>query len=51
MANSGLVRVEEGAQELAHRAVKPVAVARVLNLKLDIGFGDKPAPRQSVVRT
>ena len=45
MANYGLVRLEEGSQGRGRRAVKPVAVARCVNLTLDIGFGDKPAPR------
>ena len=45
MANYGLVRLEEGSQGRGRRAVKPVAVARSVNLTLDIGFGDKPAPR------
>ena len=45
MANSGLVRIEGGLQGRGRRAVKPVAVARCVNLTLDIGFGDKPAPR------
>jgi len=47
MAHYGLVRLEEGAQGRGRRAVKPVAIARVVNLTLDIGFGDKPAPRQA----
>ncbi len=45
MANYGLVRLEEGTQGRGRRAVKPVAVARAVNLTLDIGFGDKPAAR------
>ena len=45
MANYGLVRLEDGSQGRGRRAVKPVAVARCVNLTLDIGFGDKPAPR------
>ena len=44
MANYGLVRLEDGSQGRGRRAVKPVAVARCVNLTLDIGFGDKPAP-------
>jgi predicted transcriptional regulator len=44
MANYGLVRLEDGLQGRGRRAVKPVAVARTVNLTLDIGFGDKPAP-------
>ena len=43
MANYGLVRLEEGAQGRGRRAVKPVAVARSVNLTLDIGLGDAPA--------
>ena len=35
MANYGLVRLEEGAQGRGRRAVKPVAVARSVNLTLD----------------
>ena len=45
MANYGLVRLEDGSQGRGRRAVKPVAVAGCVNLTLDIGFGDKPAPR------
>jgi predicted transcriptional regulator len=45
MANYGLVRLEDGSQGRGRRAVKAVAVARFVNLTLDIGFGDKPAPR------
>ena len=45
MANYGLVRLEDGSQGRGRRAVKPVAVARSVNLTLDIGFGDEPAPR------
>ena len=43
MANYGLVRLEEGSQGRGRRAVKPVAVARSVNLTLDIGFGDASA--------
>ena len=50
MANYGLVRLEDGSQGRGRRAVKPVAVARSVNLTLDIGFGDKPAPRRVVRR-
>jgi predicted transcriptional regulator len=50
MANYGLVRLEEGSQRRGRRAVKPVAVARSVNLTLDIGFGDKPALRGLVRR-
>ena len=50
MANYGLVRLEDGSQGRGRRAVKPVAVARCVNLTLDIGFGDKPAPRRVVRR-
>ena len=50
MANYGLVRLEGGSQGRGRRAVKPVAVARSVNLILDIGFGDKPAPRRVVSR-
>lgn len=46
MAHYGLVRLEEGAQGRGRRAVKPVAVARVVNLTLDIGYGDHPTLRQ-----
>ena len=45
LANYGLVRLEDGSQGRGRRAVKPVAVARCVNLTLDIGFGEKPAPR------
>ncbi len=47
MANYGLVRLEEGAQGRGRRAVKPVAVARSVNLTLDIGLGDAPDRRQA----
>jgi predicted transcriptional regulator len=50
MANYGLVRLEGGSQGRGGRAVKPVALARSVNLTLDIGFGDKPAPRRVVRR-
>ncbi len=50
MANYGLVRLEDGSRGRGRRAVKPVAVARSVNLTLDIGFGDKPAPRRVVRR-
>ena len=45
MANYGLVCLEDGSQGRGRRAVKPVAVARCVNLTLDIGFADKPVPR------
>ena len=48
LANYGLVRLEGGSQGRGRRAVKPVAVARSINLSLDIGFGEKPAPRRPV---
>ena len=41
MAHYGLVRL--GAQGRGRRAVKPVAVARSVDLTLDIGFGDASA--------
>ena len=50
MANYGLVRLEVGSQGRGRRAVKPVAVARSVNLTLDIGFGDKPEPSRPVRR-
>jgi len=50
MANYGLVRLEDGSQGRGRRAVKPVAVARSVNLTLDIGFRDKPASRRTVRR-
>ena len=50
MAHYGLVRLEDGSQGRGRRAVKPVAVARSVNLTLDIGFGDKPALRRVVSR-
>lgn len=50
MANYGLVRLEDGSQGRGRRAVKPVAVARSVNLTLDIGFGDESAPRRVVHR-
>ena len=46
MANYGLVRLEEGSQGRGRRAVKPVAIARSVNLTLDIGFGNEPATRR-----
>ena len=46
MANYGLVRFEDGPQGRGRRAVKPVAVAGCVNLTLDIGFGDNPAPNR-----
>ena len=46
MAHYGLVRMEQGAQGRGRRAVKPIAVARSVNLILDIGLGDEPAPRR-----
>ena len=48
MANYGLVRLEHGSQGRGRRAVKPVAVARSVNLTLDIGFGDASTPGQVV---
>ena len=50
MANYGLVRLEEGSQGRGRRAVKPVAVARSVNLTLDIGLGDASAPGRIVRR-
>ena len=50
MAKYGLVRLEEGSQGRGRRAVKPVAVARSVNLTLDIGFGDKSASHRAVRR-
>lgn len=50
MANYGLVRLEEGSQGRGRRAVKPVAVARSVNLTLDIGLGDSPATGRVVRR-
>lgn len=50
MANYGLVRLEEGSQGRGRRAVKPVAVARSVNLTLDIGLGDTPASGRIVGR-
>lgn len=50
MAHYGLVRLEEGSQGRGRRAVKPVAIARCVNLSLDIGFADKVAPRRVVRR-
>jgi predicted transcriptional regulator len=50
MAHYGLVHLENGSQGRGRRAVKPVAVARSVNLTLDIGFADKPAPRRVVRR-
>ena len=50
MANYGLVRLEDGLQGRGRRAVKPVAVARSVNLTLDIGFGDNAVPRRGVRR-
>jgi len=46
MANYGLVRLEDGSQGRGRRAVKPVAIARCVNLILDIGFGTGPARRR-----
>ena len=46
MAHYELVRLEEGSQGRGRRAVKPVAVARSVNLTLDIGFGDEPDTRR-----
>jgi predicted transcriptional regulator len=48
MANYGLVRLEDGSQGRGRRAVKPVVVARSVNLILDIGFGDESALRRVV---
>ncbi len=50
MANYGLVRLEDGSQGRGRRAVNPVAVARSVNLTLDIGFGDKSPPRRAARR-
>ncbi|MHB8668712.1 MAG: HVO_A0114 family putative DNA-binding protein [Burkholderiales bacterium] len=50
MANYGLVRLEDGSQGRGRRAVRPVALARCVNLTLDIGFGGPPAPRRVVRR-
>jgi len=50
MANYGLVRLEDSSQGRGRRAVRPVALARCVNLTLDIGFGGKPAPRRAVRR-
>ena len=50
MAHYGLVHLENGSQGRGRRAVKPVAIARSVNLTLDIGFADKPAPRRVVRR-
>jgi len=36
MANYGLVKLEEGAQGRGRRAVKPIALARTIQLTLDI---------------
>ena len=50
MANYGLVRLEEGMQGRGRRAVKPVAVARSVNLTLNIGLGDTSASGRIVRR-
>jgi predicted transcriptional regulator len=50
MANYGLVRLEIGTQGRGRCAVKPVAVARSVSLTLDIGLGDKLAPRRMARR-
>ena len=50
MANYGLVRLEEGSQGRGRRAVKPVAVARSVDLTLDIGLGDASAPGRVIRR-
>lgn len=50
MAHYGLVRLEDGSQGRGRRPVKPVAVARSVDLTLDIGFGDEPATRRVVHR-
>ena len=50
MVNYGLVRLEDGSQGRGRRAVRPVALARCVNLTLDIGFGGKPASRRVVRR-
>ena len=47
MAHYGLVRLEEGAQGRGRRAVKPVAVARIVSLTLDMDFGEKPVTRRT----
>lgn len=50
MANYGLVHLEEGSQGRGRRAVKPVAVARSVDLTLDIGLGDASTPGRVVRR-
>jgi predicted transcriptional regulator len=50
MANYGLVRLEDGSQGRGRRAVKPVAIARSVNLTLDIGFGNEPATSRATRR-
>ena len=50
MANYGLVRLDGGAQGRGRRAVRPVAIARSVNLTLDIGFRDTPMSRGTVRR-
>ena len=50
MANYGLVSLEDGSQGRGRRAVKSVAIARSVNLILDIDFGDKPAQGRIVRR-
>jgi predicted transcriptional regulator len=50
MANYGLVRLEDGSQGRGRRAVKPVAIARSINLTLDIGFGNEPATSRATRR-
>ena len=47
MANYGLMRLEEGSQGRGRRAVKPVAVARSVNLTLDIGLGHASGRRHA----
>ena len=46
MAHYELVRLENGTQGRGRRAVKPVAVARSVNLTLDMGFGDVAVPHR-----
>ena len=50
MANYGLVSLEDGSQGRGRRAVKSVAIARSVNLILDIDFVDKPAQGRIVRR-
>ena len=50
LANYGLVRLEDGSQGRGRRAVRPVAIARAVNLTLDIGFGPDPAASRATRR-